>query len=140
MALGGVSRRVGILRRCVLTTRRLLFVYNADSGFFNALADMAHKLLSPRTYACNLCVLTHGHFGPRREWTAFLRSLDIPCTFLHHDEFIRQYGLEGIALPAVFMADGPVLEVCLDADTLGRCESLGELKTLIRDRVAAFKG
>ncbi len=27
----------------------LLFVYNADSGFFNTLADTGHKLFSPTT-------------------------------------------------------------------------------------------
>ena len=123
-----------------MSVPQLIFVYNADSGLFNTLSDMAHKLLSPDTYACNLCALTHGHFGPRREWTAFLKSLDIPCTFLHHDEFIRQYGLEDIALPAVFVADGPVLEVCIDADTLGQCRSLDELKALIADRLAEVDG
>jgi hypothetical protein len=39
---------------------KLLFVYNADSGLAAALFDSAHKLLSPQTYACNLCALTHG--------------------------------------------------------------------------------
>ena len=29
----------------------LLFVYNADSGLFNTMADIGHKLLSPETYA-----------------------------------------------------------------------------------------
>ena len=39
------------------TAPTLVFVYNADSGVFNALADAAHKIFSPRTYACNLCAL-----------------------------------------------------------------------------------
>lgn len=26
---------------------RLLFVYNADGGFFNTMADIGHKLFSP---------------------------------------------------------------------------------------------
>jgi hypothetical protein len=114
---------------------RLVFVYNADSGLFNALSDMAHKLLSPQTYACNLCALTHGHFGPRREWTEFLKSLDMETGFLHHDEFVQQYGIDDIALPAVFLARDPVLELCIDADALDRCATLDDLKALLTRRL-----
>ncbi len=41
----------------------LLFVYNADSGLVAGLFDSAHKLLSPSTYQCQLCTLTHGVTG-----------------------------------------------------------------------------
>ena len=42
----------------------LLFVYNADTGLFNTVADAAHKILSPSTYSCNLCKVTYGdQFG-----------------------------------------------------------------------------
>lgn len=44
-----------------------LFVYNADSGLFNTATDIAHKILLPETYACNLCALTHGHFKIHEE-------------------------------------------------------------------------
>ncbi len=30
-------------------TNPLLFVYNADSGLFNTLGDIGHKLFSPNT-------------------------------------------------------------------------------------------
>ena len=43
----------------------LLFVYNADSGFFNTLADIGHKLFSPATYPCQLCAITHGVLAER---------------------------------------------------------------------------
>ncbi|MCF7977351.1 hypothetical protein U5801_08255 [Lamprobacter modestohalophilus] len=38
----------------------LIFVYNADTGLFNQLADAAHKAFSADTYACNLCRVTYG--------------------------------------------------------------------------------
>ncbi|NJM95354.1 MAG: GTPase, partial [Acaryochloridaceae cyanobacterium CSU_5_19] len=41
---------------------RLIFVYNANSGGINTALDIAHKLLSPSTYRCNLCRLTHDTF------------------------------------------------------------------------------
>jgi hypothetical protein len=52
-----------------------LFVYNADSGLFNLMSDIAHKVFAPATYPCNLCAFTHSPLGMRREWKSFLDSL-----------------------------------------------------------------
>jgi len=30
-------------------SKQLVFVYNADSGMFNTLTDIAHKVFSPKT-------------------------------------------------------------------------------------------
>lgn len=75
-------------------TPTLLFVYNADSGLFNTLADIAHKIFSPKTYACNLCALTHSPIGMRSDWKTFLADLRQPLEFLHRDEFQHQFGLK----------------------------------------------
>ena len=48
----------------------LLFVYNADSGFFNTLADIGHKLFSPATYPCQLCAIT-GVLAEGGSWGAW---------------------------------------------------------------------
>jgi hypothetical protein len=111
----------------------LVFVYNADSGVFNALADAAHKIFSPRTYACNLCALTHTAFGMRPEWREFLEGLGRPLEFLHADELKSRYGLEGAALPAVFERDGGALRVLAGAEEINACGTLEELKRLILD-------
>lgn len=111
----------------------LVFVYNADSGVFNALADAAHKIFSPRTYACNLCALTHTAFGMRGEWKSFLEGLGRPLEFLHADELKSRYGLKDVRLPAVFEKDGASLRVAVSADEINACGSLEELKRLILD-------
>ncbi len=111
----------------------LVFVYNADSGVFNALADAAHKIFSPRTYACNLCALTHTAFGMRSEWKEFLEGLGRPLEFLHADELKTRYGLEGAALPAVFERDGAHLRIFAGAEEINACGTLEELKRLILD-------
>ena len=64
-----------------------LFVYNATSGAWSAIFDSAHKILSPSTYACNLCQLTHGVFGEREAWKEFKRSWPHRLEFYHRDEF-----------------------------------------------------
>lgn len=109
----------------------LVFVYNAESGVFNALADAAHKIFSPRTYPCNLCALTHSAVGVRREWKRFLDGLDRPLEFLHADELAARYGVEGVPLPAVFQREGERLEVLAGADSINACRTLDDLKRLI---------
>ncbi len=114
----------------------LVFVYNAESGIFNTLSDVAHKLLSPQTYACNLCALTHTTFGMRNEWKEFLGNLDAPLEFLHADELRSRYGVTGLALPAILRKrGGAALEEFVDAATINSCRTLDELKRVITDRL-----
>lgn len=113
----------------------LLFVYNADSGLFNTVTDIAHKILSPRTYHCNLCALTHGHFKVREDWVLFLGTLDADCEFLHRDEFHSTYGPTDIALPVIFRKIPEELLPLVDAETLRGCASLDELKRLLVARL-----
>src|SRR5205085_12170638 len=89
----------------------LIFVYNAESGLFNALSDMAHKLISPETYQCNLCALTYSAFGMRKSWKQFLETLDRPIEFLHADELKQQHGVANVALPAIFITEGRGLKL-----------------------------
>jgi hypothetical protein len=113
----------------------LVFVYNADGGLFNTLSDVAHKILSPETYACNLCALTHTAFGMRREWKEFLLSLDARTEFLHADELQSRYGVTGLALPSILRKRGATLEEFIDAAAINSCRTLDELKRAITDRL-----
>ncbi len=109
----------------------IVFVYNADRGLIHTLADIGHKILSPDTYACRLCELTHGYFTMRGEWKAFIDALGVPCEFLHHDEFVDKYGDRNAALPAVFRKVDGDLELCLSAEAINGCEDLQALETLV---------
>jgi hypothetical protein len=113
---------------------KLVFVYNANSGLFNTLSDVAHKIFSPATYACNLCALTHTPFGMRREWQDFITSLNTPVEFLHADEFKAKYQAAGVALPAVFQKEDGQLKVWLDSNAINSCQTLAELKQLLASR------
>jgi hypothetical protein len=114
----------------------LVFVYNADSGVFNTLADAAHKIFSPRTYACNLCALTYGAVQMRGEWKEFLDGLGLPLEFLHADELASRYGLKGVGLPAVFTKGGGGLKVLAGADAINACRTLDDLERLILEGLA----
>lgn len=75
---------------------KLIFVYNANAGKINSLLDSAHKLISPGTYDCKLCELTHGVFKEDVDWIRFRESVkttnpNLKLEFLHKDEFEKQY-------------------------------------------------
>jgi hypothetical protein len=118
------------------TDSALVFVYNAGSGLFNALTDIAHKTFSPRTYQCNLCALTHSTFGMRKDWKRFLETLDVPLEFLHSDELYELRGVSGVTLPAIFKREGERLELLIAADAINACRTMDDLKRLIRERFA----
>lgn len=112
----------------------LVFVYNADGGLFNSLADRAHKILSPQTYQCNLCSLTYSNFGMKKEWKEFLSRLELPMEFFHRDEFEAQYGLGEAPLPAIFKKMNGTPEVWIDAEAINSCRTLEDLKRLITQK------
>jgi len=109
----------------------LLFVYNADAGLFNTMADIGHKIFSPGTYQCDLCMLTHGYFSERTEWRKFIEGLGIEALFLHRDEFRQQYPSLEVSLPAVFLQKDGTTRLCINAHALHECEDLDDLKQQI---------
>ena len=114
----------------------LVFVYNADSGLFNTLTDIAHKVFSPETYSCNLCAITYGNFGIRTEWKEFLETLDADLEFLHRDELAERYAIAYAELPAVFLKTGDALEPWIVKAEIDACSSVEELKSLVAGKLS----
>jgi len=115
----------------------IVFVYNADSGLFNTLTDIAHKIFSPQTYECNLCAITYGNFAIRDEWRQFLETLDTGLEFLHRDELLRDYGRADVKLPAIFRKSAAGLQLWITAEEINGCRELAELQRLIAGKLAA---
>ena len=123
------------VKKETLENSALVFVYNANSGLFNTVADMAHKMFSPKTYQCNLCALTYSTFGMRKSWQEFLATLEIPFEFLHADELQKRFFIKGIRLPAIFKKQGERLTLLIAANAIDKCSTIEELKLLIRDNL-----
>ncbi|BAV32896.1 hypothetical protein SCL_0574 [Sulfuricaulis limicola] len=115
----------------------LVFVYNADSGFVSTLLDIGHKIVSPQTYACNLCAITHSTFSMRDEWKNFVAGLGVPVEFLHRDELVERHGLRDVKLPAIFLKMEDGLKPWISREEIDRCRSLGELKRLVEQKLKA---
>lgn len=114
------------------STDSLVFVYNADSGVFNALADLAHKTFAPDTYACNLCKITYSPLGMRRAWRKFLDELGLTLEFLHRDEFSERHGEAKVDLPAILRRHQDDVSVLVDAETLNACRTMQDLQDCLR--------
>ena len=121
---------------------RLIFVYNADSGFLNMLKDWTHKVVNPSTYNCQLCALTYGHTGERKKWRTFISTLPYNAVFLHRDELGKQYpSLKDTPLPCIFIEKKPDdhVKVFLDAETLNKQETLDQLIDICTQSIESWK-
>lgn len=118
-------------------TERILFIYNADSGLFNTLTDIAHKLISPSTYQCDLCSITHGIFKERDQWRSFIETLPFEVLFFHRDEFGAQYDVDNlnIEFPCLLREQEDRLSLLLSASDIASCDSVECLSKLIRNKL-----
>lgn len=117
---------------------QLIFAYNANSGWVNGLIDFAHKKISPQTYACDLCALTYGDFGMRKDWKHFLNSLPGEKKFVHRDELTRnspKLAEQNPTLPAIFVVKDQYSspEELIVAEDFSKFSDLAELKNALRD-------
>ncbi|HMY81015.1 MAG TPA: hypothetical protein PK048_04205 [Candidatus Absconditabacterales bacterium] len=83
--------------------KKLIFIYKAKSDKISKLINFAHKIISPSTYACDLCSLTYGDFSIKREWKEYLDKLNEKGiqTEFHYEERAIQQGMTPESLPAV---------------------------------------
>lgn len=85
---------------------KLIFVYNAEAGLMNGMMDSLHKTISPDTYDCALCAITHGFFTMDKAWRAYLKSLPVGAAFFHRKDFAEAYPAAHFALPAILLDRG----------------------------------
>lgn len=104
---------------------KLLFVYNAETGFFNKLVDLTHKIISPKTYPCSLCALTYGNFTIFPEWETYVKQLPVAVEFVYKNEW-RHSGVYN-KFPVVALQQAGGVEVLLTAEELDSMESLESL-------------
>jgi len=118
--------------------QKLIFVYNADAGFRNALLDGAHKILSPSTYQCSLCNITYGAFTEHTVWKRFRKTTNLAMQFLHKDEFAKVYASKfghKFTFPIVLIESARGLEIFIKTEELNSLENPEALIGLIQKRI-----
>lgn len=114
--------------------RQLLFVYNANSNFYNLTIDFVHKIISPSTYQCSLCSLTHGNFLIKKEWKNFVHDLPVKTIFFHKDEFEKSYQID-IEVPSVLIKNDSAISELISRAEIDNCNSLTQLKHLVESKL-----
>ncbi|NTW68799.1 MAG: GTPase [Chlorobiaceae bacterium] len=109
---------------------KLIFVYNTDSNPLSALIDLGRKILSPETYDCSLCKLTHGPFTEMESWRAFRISIGVPVEFLHRDEFEKKYE-QRFHYP-VILKKSDTIDVLLSKSEIDELSDLDALITAVK--------
>ena len=118
-------------------SKKLVFIYNADSGLRNMILDGAHKIFSPATYPCSLCDITYGSFSENQVWKKFRKGSDIQMVFLHKDEFAAGYASKfghKFTFPIVLSETNHGLEVCVKTEELNAMEKTQDLINLLKER------
>ncbi|WDA41880.1 hypothetical protein [Erythrobacter sp. BLCC-B19] len=116
---------------------RLILVYNADSGWLNAVKDAVWKVVRPATYPCSLCALTYGWVSMHGGWRRFLDGLPLARVFHHKDDFAAAFPGLAIALPAILLAEGDAPpRVLASAAELDALPDLAALIALVEARLA----
>lgn len=117
---------------------KLIFVYNANSGFLDQLLDSAHKIVSPATYDCNLCAITFGNFTEDKLWKAFREHSEVEMQFHHKDEFLKEYNSKWLPkynFPLILIQEGMELNYFITSEELNEMSSSEVLIEEIKRRL-----
>ena len=115
---------------------KIIFVYNADSGFVNTLLDIGHKAISPKTYQCSLCSITHGVLNERDDWKAFRESSKDEMVFLHRDEFEKKYKIKKDYPVVLMQNEEGTLDELIDTNSMNEMKDMNELMDKLKIKLA----
>ncbi|WP_103072416.1 GTPase [Aquimarina sediminis] len=115
--------------------KKLLFVYNTKSGILNKYLDGIHKIVSPNTYSCSLCGLTHGRFSEKEAWKNYRENADFEFEFMYKNMFLQKYTNEvynNLSFPVVLQKKENEAVVFLDSKELMSLRSIEELIEVLK--------
>ena len=120
------------------TESQIIFVYNADSRLANSLIDYGKKYVSPSKYDCQLCMVSYGPFGMKKNWKAFVGSLPYPVIFLHKNEFENEHTTSSVTLPAMLIIANGKIDTLIDSKDFEDIHNLDELKTRVNKSLTEY--
>ncbi len=106
----------------------LIFIYNAKSGIGNAFIDWAHKIISPKTYDCNLCSITYNNLGKEIKWKEFLNNINAHSRFYYINHLKElDFVDEKTELPCVFIKEDQEYKLIINSDHINSFKNVDEL-------------
>lgn len=113
----------------------LIFIYNADSGRWNALLDSLHKSLFPQSYACHLCRITHNFWGEKEIWAKFRERFEGEISVFHKDQIPPELRNEATELPVILVDRPGGRQTLLSREEIARCGTAEALIAAIQQRL-----
>ena len=113
----------------------VIFVYNANSGVVNTILDSAHKIVSPSSYSCHLCALTHDMFSEKKTWKTFVSNSEFDMHFYHRDEFKNEFGNQALEFPVILMKVDDGFHPLVSKEELESLESTEVLIEFLNSRL-----
>ena len=114
----------------------LIIIYNANTVIINQSFDWLHKMVSPETYTCTLCQLTHGQFGAKTDWDNFITKVELPVIFYHKNEFLKQFPNSKLNFPWIGLKnDSHAFETILDATQINQLKRLTDLLIPLEQKI-----
>lgn len=105
--------------------RKLIFIYNADSGLEASIKGSVQKLKTGKS-ECSLCTATWGVFNKKASWSEKEKKLKIPYKYYHRDD--QSTDIQGflvqnkIALPTVLLGENGNLRQLVTNNQFDRCQ------------------
>lgn len=117
--------------------KRLVLVFDAESGKLNAFVDSVKKILTIQ--GCSLCAITHGLKGEKDDWKSCKEEFGIPIDYLHRNEIPESLSLKIAGkFPCIVAEVENESIVLMTSEVLDRCRgSVADLKGRILYHVAA---
>jgi len=118
---------------------KIIFVYNAKSGFMHSMSDLFRKTAKPNTYPCKLCSLTYSGAFMKKMWKEYVASLGIETLFLHKDEFEKAHLDYETAYPVVLLVDNGNFTKLISDKDFKTMNDLTDLISLLSKRLTDEK-
>ena len=116
---------------------KILFVFKASNAPISKAVDWFHKVISPGTYQCQLCQLTHHHFGSRALLKTWQKQIPYEVEFWYEDQWNEKHREEELPLIAILQTDQTAqIEIILTKEEIEKLTSLDELLSRVSEKIA----
>jgi len=116
--------------------KELIIIYNVKSGFVNEMIDFAHKIVSPKTYECNLCAISYNTFTKKKRWSDYINSLPIKSVFTYKDKVSSlNKELSNLEFPTIIFRNGVELNEIISRKEINSINNINQLISLLNERL-----
>lgn len=121
------------------TSQKIIFVYNAKSGFMHSMSDLFRNTTKPSENPCKLCSLTYSGAFMKKIWKEYVASLDLASVFMHKDEFAKAYPDYSMTYPAILLDSNNSLTTLVTDKDFAAMSDLTDLIKLLNERLKGAK-